>query len=370
MITAERMVDAVGALVQCESPTQDLAACARVCDLAVSAMGDFLPTPASLGAREGRPYVRWGADHPEVLLLGHLDTVWPLGTLDRLPWRVEGDRMLGPGVFDMKAGVVQGWAALASLAVRHPDRAARTGMLLTTDEETGSATSRPVIAEAIRDARAVLVLEPALGSALKIARKGTSWYVLTFHGRAAHAGLDPDRGINAAVEAALFTVASRAWADPAVGTTVTPTLMSAGTTSNTVPAEASVTIDVRAWTAAEQQRVDSHVRGWALDHSEATWTIDGGIDRPALEESMSTALFARAVDAARRLGIAHLEGAAVGGASDGNLTAAAGVPTLDGLGAVGDGAHADHEFASIAGMVKRSALVSALLADLLGDSDG
>ena len=165
-------------------------------------------------------------------------------------------------------------------------------------------------------------------------------------------------------------MASRAWADPAVGTTVTPTLMSAGTTSNTVPAEASVTIDVRAWTAAEQQRVDAHVRGWALDHPEATWTIGGGIDRPALEESMSTALFARAVDAARRLGIAHLEGAAVGGASDGNLTAAAGVPTLDGLGAVGDGAHADHEFASIAGMVKRSALVSALLADLLGDSDG
>lgn len=366
MDTAERMVASVAALVRCESPTEDLAACERVCGVAVEQMAQWLPEPAHLGVYGGRPYVRWGAEHPEVLLLGHLDTVWPMGTVERLPWRVEGDTMRGPGVFDMKTGVVQGWAALASLR----GVSARVGMLLTTDEETGSASSRPLIADAIRDARAVLVLEPALGSSVKIARKGTSWYVLTFHGRAAHAGLDPERGVNAAVEAALLTIACRAWADHAVGTTVTPTVLAAGTTSNTVPAEARLTIDVRAWTAAEQQRVDRLVRAWTLEHPEADWSIAGGIDRPALEESMSADLFARAVRVAEALGFAPLEGAAVGGASDGNLTAAAGVPTLDGLGAIGDGAHADHEHASITGMTQRAAVLAALISDVLEAGDG
>jgi len=364
------MVDSVAALVQCESPTEDIAACERVCEVAVDEMARWLPAPALVGTQGGRPYVTWGSETPEVLLLGHLDTVWPLGTLARIPWRVEGDAMRGPGVFDMKTGVVQGWAALASVAQTHPDVSDRVGMLLTTDEETGSATSRPVIARAIACARAVLVLEPAVGQALKIARKGTSWYVLTFRGRAAHAGLDPERGVNAAVEAALLTVACRDWADPERGTTVTPTVFHAGTTSNTVPAEAQLTIDVRAWTAAEQERVDALVRGWTLEHPEAAWVIGGGIDRPALEERMSADLFARATDAASKLGLPALQGAAVGGASDGNLTAAAGVPTLDGLGAVGDGAHADHEFASIHGMVEHSALLATLIVDILGDTDG
>ncbi|MBM3669051.1 MAG: M20 family metallopeptidase [Actinobacteria bacterium] len=366
MDSAERMVASVGALVRCESPTEDLIACEQVCGVAVEEMGQWLTEPAHLGVHQGRPYVRWGAEHPEVLLLGHLDTVWPVGTLERLPWRVEGDTMRGPGVFDMKTGVVQGWAALASVG----EQSSRVGMLLTTDEETGSATSRPLIDDAIRNARAVLVLEPALGSSVKIARKGTSWYVLTFRGRAAHAGLDPERGVNAAVEAALLTIACRAWADPELGTTVTPTLLAAGTTSNTVPAEASLTIDVRAWTAGEQQRVDRLVREWTLEHPEADWTIAGGIDRPALEKSMSADLFARAVGAAETLGLPILEGAAVGGASDGNLTAAAGVPTLDGLGAIGDGAHADHEHASVTGMTQRAALIAALISDVLADGDG
>lgn len=364
------MVDSVAALVQCESPTEDLTACERVCHVALDEMARWLPTPAAVHTHDGRPYVTWGSATPDVLLLGHLDTVWPMGTLARIPWRVDGDTMRGPGVFDMKTGVVQGWAALASIARTHPDVSDRVGMLLTTDEETGSATSRPVIASAIARARAVLVLEPAVGKALKIARKGTSWYVLTFHGRAAHAGLDPERGVNAAVEAALLTVACRSWADPERGTTVTPTVFHAGTTSNTVPAEAQLTIDVRAWTAAEQERVDALVRGWTLEHPEAEWVIGGGIDRPALEEQMSADLFARATDAASKLGLPALQGAAVGGASDGNLTAAAGVPTLDGLGAVGDGAHADLEFASISGMVERSVLLAALIGDLLGDGDG
>lgn len=369
VITAERMVDAVGALVQCESPTHDLAACKRVCDVAADLMDQWLPSPATLESSAGRPVVRWGSLHPEVLLLGHLDTVWPIGTLQRLPWRVDGDRLRGPGVFDMKSGVVQGWAALAQVAQTHPHLLPRIGMLLTTDEETGSQTSRPAIAEASSRARAVLVLEPALGPAVKIARKGTSWYELSFRGRAAHAGLDPERGVNAVVEAALLTVACRGWAAPTEGTTVTPTLLSAGTTANTVPAEASLTLDVRAWTEAEQERIDALVRGWALEHPEAEWTIAGGIDRPALEERMSAELFERASNVARSLGQVPLEGARVGGASDGNLTAAAGIPTLDGLGAIGDGAHADHEYASIIGMVERSALLAALIIDVLGGSD-
>lgn len=369
MIAAERMVEAVGALVQCESPTQDLDACARVCQVAATQMAALLPSPGVVQTHAGRPVVRWGAERPEVLLLGHLDTVWQIGTLQRLPWRVDGDHMHGPGVFDMKAGVVQGWCALAGIAAQRPGLLTRVGMLLTTDEETGSQTSRSLIAEASSHARAVLVLEPAVGRALKIARKGTSWYVLTFRGRAAHAGLDPERGINAAIEAAQFILASRTWADADRGTTVTPTLMSAGTTSNTVPAEASVTLDVRAWTSEEQQRIDSCVRTWALEHPEADWTIDGGIDRPAMEERMSAPLFAHAVSAAARLGEPPIEGAAVGGASDGNLTAAAGIPTLDGLGAVGDGAHADHEYASIHGMVERSALLAALIVEIVESAD-
>jgi glutamate carboxypeptidase len=194
--------------------------------------------------------------------------------------------------------------------------------------------------------------------------------VLSFRGRAAHAGLDPERGVNAAVEAALLTIACRGWAHPAAGTTVTPTVLTAGTTINTVPAEARLTIDVRAWTSAEQQRVDRLVREWTLEHPEAECGIAGGIDRPALEESMSADLFARAVRAAEALGFPPLEGAAVGGASDGNLTAAAGVPTLDGLGAIGDGAHADHEHASITGMTQRAAVLSALISDILESSDG
>ena len=358
MDASQSLIDSVRALVEVESPTGDQEACARVVERAQELAGSWLVDPGSIEEHSGRPIWRWGPARPRILLLGHLDTVWPVGTLARIPCAVDGDRMTGPGVFDMKAGVVQGWAALAHAGARAQGP---IGMLLTTDEETGSLASRDLIADAITECEAVFVLEPSADGALKTRRKGTSWYHITFLGRAAHAGLDPEKGINAAVEAARFITEAVTWADVDAGTSVTPTVLSAGTTANTVPAEATLTIDVRAWSRNEQERVDANVRGWKFQHPEAMWTIDGGIDRAALESSASSALFARAQDVARALGQTDLRECAVGGASDGNLTAAAGVPTLDGLGAVGDGAHADHEWVSISGMEERSRLLAGIL---------
>lgn len=362
MDTRQSLIDSTRALVEVESPTEDVDACTRAVDRAQEVAGGCLVDPGRIEMHGGRPIWRWGPAQPRVLLLGHLDTVWPMGTIDRLPCRIDGDRMTGPGVFDMKAGVVQGWAALALTGARADGH---VGMLLTTDEETGSLTSRDLIADAIANCEAVLVLEPSADGALKTQRKGTSWYHLTFTGRAAHAGLDPEKGINASVEAAHFITEATTWASSDAGTSVTPTVLTAGTTANTVPAEATLTVDVRAWTRSEQERVDAQVRGWQLRHPEAAWTIDGGIDRAALESSASADLFARAQEVARALGLPELTECAVGGASDGNLTAAAGVPTLDGLGAVGDGAHADHEWASISGMEERSRLLAGLLQSIV-----
>jgi len=357
-----RMQDSLAALVTCESPTEDLAACRSVVELAAEIVEDWLGSPARIEVHNSRPVLRWGPDQPRFLLLGHLDTVWPMGTLERIPWRVDGDRMTGPGVFDMKAGIVQALAALSMTSAQD------CGLLLTTDEETGSHASRGVIAHAITNARAVLVFEPSADGALKTERKGTSWYRVNFEGRAAHAGLDPHRGINATIEAAALIVATTEWGDADLGTTVTPTLLAAGTTANTVPASADLTLDVRAWNEKEQVRVDELMRGWSGRHPEAVIHIAGGIDRPAMEGTSSKALFDLAAHNAVELGLPALASCSVGGASDGNLTAAAGVPTLDGLGAVGDGAHAEHEWASLSAMHERAALVAALLDSL--DQEG
>ncbi len=356
------MLDAVEALVTIESPTEDLDACRAVAQEAVGIFEGWLPEPARVEIHADRPVWRWGPARPRVLLLGHLDTVWPIGSLARLPFSNDGSVLRGPGVFDMKAGVVQGWAALALAGL---NETSGVGMLLTTDEETGSHASRDLIADAITDAEAVLVLEPSIDAALKTARKGTSWYTLEVEGRAAHAGLDPERGINALLAAAEFAGACTAWAEADAGTTVTPTLLHAGTTANTVPAQASLTLDVRAWSWAEQSRVDHAVRAWRPTVNSAGIFVLGGIDRPAMEESSSGTLFALAQAAAVTLGLPPIEGRSVGGASDGNLTAAAGIPTLDGLGAVGDGAHADHEWASVPAMPERAALLADLLLRLL-----
>jgi glutamate carboxypeptidase len=352
------MVDAVEALVCTESPSEDVDACAAVAQEAVGILEGWLPEPARVEEHGGRPAWRWGPDQPRILLLGHLDTVWPLGSLARLPFSNDGERLHGPGVFDMKAGVVQGWAALALAGVTEESG---VGMLLTTDEEIGSHASRALISSASAAADAVLVLEPSVDGALKTARKGTSWYAVDLAGRAAHAGLDPERGINALLAASELALMATQWADADAGTTVTPTVLRAGTTSNTVPAHAHLMLDVRAWTTREQVRIDRAVRGWQSEGLPVAVTIGGGIDRPAMEESTSADLFILAQGEAVRVGLDTLHGRSVGGASDGNLTAAAGLPTLDGLGAVGDGAHADHEWASVPALAERAALVAALL---------
>ncbi len=355
-----RMIESVDLLVSTESPTNDLAACAHLADVAAKLTSEWLGSPARVEVHDGCPVVRWGPEHPEILLLGHLDTVWPVSTLLRLPSQLIDDQMTGPGVFDMKAGIVQALAAVSLLIADGVDVGA-VGILLTTDEETGSRASRKVIAGALTNASAVLVFEPSASGALKTERKGTSWYRIKFHGRAAHAGLDPERGVNATVEAAAFVMATQTWGNQDAGTTVTPTLLNAGTTANTVPFLAELTLDVRAWSAGEQQRVDSSVRTWQVTHPEARIEIDGGIDRPPLELSASVNLFALAQQVAHELGLPELQSCAVGGASDGNLTAAAGIPTLDGLGAVGDGAHADHEWASVSAMAERAALTAGII---------
>lgn len=357
------LVSAVRTLVEVESPSSDIEACRACIASTADLIGAWLGSPARIEEHQGRPVLRWGPDRPRLLLLGHLDTVWPIGTLERIPWAIDGDRMRGPGVFDMKVGVVQAIGAVSLLGLGDD---AGVGLLLTTDEEIGSGCSRAVIEQAAGDAEAVLVLEPSVEGELKTARKGTSWYVIQVTGRAAHAGLDPERGINALVEAAALVGEAVTWARPELGTTVTPTTARAGVTDNTVPDQAVIGIDVRAWSAEEQQRVDDLARGWRPAHPEAAaCIIGGGINRPAMEESAGAALARLAERCASDLGIGPIGARAVGGASDGNFTAALGIPTLDGLGAVGDGAHADHEWASVTALPERTALVAALVTAIL-----
>jgi glutamate carboxypeptidase len=260
----------------------------------------------------------------------------------------------------MKAGLVQGLHALSLL----PDL---TGVrvLVTTDEEVGSPTSRALIEKTVLGADAALVLEPSAGGALKSARKGVSMYELVVHGRAAHAGLEPEKGVNAGLELARQLLALETLADPALGTTVTPTLLAAGTTTNTVPALATAAVDVRVPTPQEQARVDAAMQATRAVHGGAQLEIRGGPNRPPLPLAASVDLLARARRLAEDIGLPPLLDVAVGGGSDGNFTAGVGVPTLDGLGAVGDGAHAEGEHVVVDAMPERAALVAALVADLL-----
>jgi len=359
----DQLVADVGELVRLESPSADLDACRRCVDLAGAMVERWLGSSPRIFDHGGRPVLQWGPERPRVLLLGHLDTVWPIGTAQRLPWAIDGDAMRGPGVFDMKVGVVQAIAAAALLEAAPDDG---IGLLLTTDEEIGSGTSRDLIETLAADADAVFVLEAAIDGDLKLARKGTSWYIVEIIGRAAHAGLDPERGINALVEAAALVQEAVTWAAPEQGTTVTPTTAKAGVTDNTVPDRAVIGIDVRAWTADEQRRIDDLMRGWQPAHPEAAVAIiGGGINRPAMEESAGRDLAALAIGLSAAMGLSGLGTRAVGGASDANFTAAIGTPTLDGLGAVGDGAHADHEWASVTALPERTALLAALCQTVL-----
>ncbi|EPD69566.1 M20 family metallopeptidase [Streptomyces sp. HGB0020] len=352
-------------LVRCESPSADLDAVATSADV-VTELGT-----ARLGVRperitiEGRTHLRWrlGAGPARVLLLGHHDTVWPIGSLDRHPFVVEDGVVRGPGCFDMKAGLVMAFHAVAAL----PDPSGVT-VLVTGDEEVGSPTSRRLVEEEASGCVAALVLEASAdGGALKTARKGVSLYEVEAHGRAAHAGLEPESGVNATVELAHQVIAVGALADPGRGTSVTPTVLTSGTTTNTVPDVGRFAVDVRVRDTAEQARVDRAMRALRPVSDGARLEITGGPNRPPLEHAASAVLFARAAALADRLGLAAPVGAGVGGASDGNFTAGVGTPTLDGLGAVGGGAHADDEHVVVGELPSRSALLAALTDDLLAD---
>ncbi|MPZ88454.1 MAG: M20/M25/M40 family metallo-hydrolase [Nitriliruptorales bacterium] len=354
------MLEAVEALVNIESPSSEVAATAGCAQRAASLGERLLGAEPGRILVDGRLHLCWRFGRPRVLLLGHLDTVWPLGTLARWPFAVRDGVATGPGVFDMKAGVVQGMFALSTLGSLEG-----VALLLTTDEELGSPSSRELIERTALGLEAALVLEPSVRGALKTGRKGVSLYRLAVEGRAAHAGLDPERGVNALVELAHQILAIQGTARPTLGTTVTPSVAAGGTATNVVPATAEVAVDVRTATVEEQQRVDEELARLQPVLPEVRLRLDGGANRPPLPETAAAELFERASAAASRLGLPALRAESVGGGSDGNFTAGIGVPTLDGLGAVGDGAHAEGEHVLVDALPERAALVAALLIDLL-----
>lgn len=356
----DAMLDDLATLVNVESPSRDIAALTASAAAVAAVMEQRLGSAPAIVATDAGPMVHWsGGGEPTVLIVGHHDTVFPLGSLAQRPFTVADGRATGPGVFDMKGGIVQSIHGVASLADRRG-----VELLFTPDEEVGSLASQEFIEARALACGAVLVLEPSAdGGALKTARKGVGTFELFVHGKAAHAGLEPEKGINALVEAAHQVLVINTFGDAECGTTVTPTVARIGTTDNVVPALAHVLIDVRVQVEGEKERLEAAMAGLAPLNPAASLVVRGGITRPPMPPSASATLFPIAVSVGRDLGW-HVDGVAVGGGSDGNFTAAIGVPTLDGLGAVGGGAHADHEWLDIASMQARADLVAGIVATL------
>lgn len=361
----EVMVADLAKLVECESPSSDFEALRHCADVLAALGTDLLGQPPTREESDGAPVLRFGPAPAAIVMLGHLDTVHPVGTAQRIPFGCLEGRLVGPGVFDMKSGLVQG---LYALSVLPPDTS--VCLLVTSDEELGSPDSRPIIEAVCRDARAVLVLEPSSKGRLKTARKGVSNYRLAFAGRAAHAGLEPERGANACLALAAAALAVAELAAPDLGTSVTPTVASAGTSSNTVPDAASLTVDVRAYSLDEQQRVDVGMRRLTSSVPGVGIEVHGGINRPPLPAAATARLYQLAVKAAVQIGLGGLEEEHVGGGSDGNFTAALGIDTLDGLGAAGDGAHTEREWVAIDSLPERASLLVRLVELICADSGG
>ncbi len=369
------MVDDLRALVSMDSPSTEPALVNRCIDWAAAKLGAsgaevrrvhddgladrLVATWSGKGAREDRP----------ALILVHLDTVWPADETGRRPFRIEDGKAYGPGVFDMKGGAVQGLWALKALR----ETGAWPGglvvtMVVTADEEIGSRQSRALIEAEARKSRLVCVLEPAEPptGAYKTSRKGVGGFQVQIEGRAAHAGGQPEKGISAVVELAHQTLALAALNDFARGTTVNVGVVHGGSRSNVIPADASASIDLRVRTMAEADRVVPLILGLKPVLDGARVTVTGGVNRPPMERTPAgVALFEAAKRIAADLGFALAESAS-GGASDGNFTAALGVPTIDGMGAVGDGAHALHEQLVVAEMAPRAALLARFLQSQAG----
>lgn len=380
------LLETITALVSIESPTSDKAAIdrcgaelarrleaigGRVTRVPQDAAGDHLRAEFVLGTGRG----------PQVLLLGHIDTVWPIGTLPSMPCRVEDGRLHGPGAFDMKTGIALGMLAVRALTEvvagsgsadesRGGQAGGRIVMLWTTDEETGSATSRGLIEEEAGRSAAVLVLEPALpGGAVKTARKGCGEYRVEVQGIAAHAGVDPGKGVSAIRELVRQILDLEQLQDLDRGVSVNVGRIEGGTRGNVIAEHASAVVDVRVPTSEDARRTDAAIRQLRAHLSGATVTVTGGIDRPPLERTSGVVdLYQRARAVAAALGRDLAEGS-TGGGSDGNFTAGLGVPTLDGLGAVGDGAHARHEHVVVTELPWRAAVIAGLISGIIGMTD-
>jgi glutamate carboxypeptidase len=351
------MLAALEALVRCESPSDDLGACRSVVTLASDIATRVLGVPAQIKEIEGRPVFWWGAESPDVVILAHLDTVWPVGSYQPI-WEIKGDVLRGPGTFDMKAGFIQALYALKGIE-------GSVALIATTDEETGSHCSKALIKEVSSKAKAVLVLEASLDGKVKTGRKGTAMYQIAVHGLASHAGLEPEKGVNSTTEIAHIILKLSALENSEHGTTVVPTLLSSGNTTNTVPDLATLDIDARSFSQSELERVDREIRALVAKNPNARIEVTGGLNRPPLQPTSTHALYERAEKVAAAIGMTPLGSAEVGGASDGNFAAAAGAQVLDGLGAVGGGAHAPHEWVSISSMQPRSDFLHAFIKDLL-----
>ncbi len=359
--------DALYELVQQESPSEDPPA-------VNAAMGLAELWAREQGARAKRHKQREFGDvlelrfgpshsvHKPVLLLGHLDTVWTIGTLAKMPWREAEGRFWGPGVLDMKAGVVMALAALSTL--REMKSARPVTMLLNSDEEVGSPISRPITERLALESAAVLVLEPAQGLAYKTARKGVGQYHVQVTGVGAHSGVDFERGHSAVLELAKLVQTISTFTNLQRKLTVNCGVIAGGTRSNVVAASAHAEVDVRIAKASDAPYVEKLFRGLKVSDPHCKLAVTGGINRPPMERKAGTiALFRKARALAAELGFV-LDEAATGGGSDGNFTAALGVPTLDGMGAVGDGAHAAHESVVIEHLVPRTALLAAMIASV------
>jgi glutamate carboxypeptidase len=352
------------ALVVRESPSADAAAVTRLAEW-VRGRLEAAGVAAERVAFEGRGdgvFARLGPEAGGTLLLGHLDTVWPFETLAVQPFRAGGNLAFGPGAFDMKGGLAVILALLSAAAEGAFAPARGVAVLLTSDEESGSAASRARVLEEARRRERVFVLEPSgEGGAAKVARKGIGLATARFHGVPAHAGLEPEKGASALLEMSRFALAADALADRDAGTTVVPTVASGGSARNVVPPEAELTLDFRFWTAAEGERVRASLAAFAPADARVGVEVETVVSRPPMEptpESLELYRTARAAAAALGFG---LPATRVGGASDGNLTAAAGIPTLDGLGPRGGGAHARDEHVELDDLPRRAALLALLL---------
>ncbi|MFS8085690.1 MAG: M20 family metallopeptidase [Acidobacteriota bacterium] len=359
------------ALVETESPSGDKDGSSAIVSLLGSAAGSIgavnsveVVTSEDFGEHV---LIRAFADNDRapILILGHTDTVHPRGAVKERPWRAEGNRIYGPGIFDMKANLALALEALRACEATEVCPQSPVTILLTCDEESGSPSGRALVEAEAKNAQAVLVLEPpASGGRVKTARKGTGMFAIKVQGRAAHAGLEPEKGVSAVLELARQTIRLHNLNDPATGTTVMVTVAHGGTHSNVVPDEAAAEIDVRFSSAAEAQRIENAIMGLKPFDERAQLEVGGGINRPPLERS---GLVASLYESARGLAALldfDLGEASVGGASDGNFVGALGVAVLDGLGIEGDGAHAAHEHIIRDNIARQGALLSGLLATL------